>query len=273
MNLPTAIDQASLSSYVSSVMAMPMLDEQEEHDHGVANQKGNFESAKALIQSHLKYVVKVAKELEGYRLPQADLIQEGNLGLMKAVKNYKPTEGKRLVSFAHTWIRGQMMDYIMSNVKLVKLGGGKVNRKLFYNLRKLKADKSPLKQDEATLIADKLCVPVEDVLRMDSKLTHNEIVFDQSAEDDYSPESYLTDLSGTPEQVLSNAQEDEGNRSKLIRAVATLPEREGAIFQQRHLNDVKVSLKEIAQELGVSIERVRQIEAKAMKRVKDFCLH
>jgi len=273
MNLPAAIDQASLSSYVNDVMGIPMLTEQEEHEHGVANQHDSVESGKALILSHLKYVVKVAKELEGYRLPQADLIQEGNVGLLKAVKNYKPTKGKRLVSFAHSSIRGQMMDYIIANVKLVKVGSGKVNRKLFFNLRKLKKEKRQLRVDEATLIADKLCVPVESVLRMDSKLSYNEIAFDHGAEDDYSPESYLTDLSGTPEQVLSNTQEDEGNRSKLVRAVASLPERDRDIFEKRHLNDVKVGLKEIAQDLGVSIERVRQIEAKAMKHVKDFCRH
>ena len=233
----------------------------------------DLEAAKTLILSHLKLVAKVAKGYSGYGLPQSDLVQEGNIGLMKAVKRFDPERGVRLVSFAIFWIKAEIQEYIVKNWRLVKTATTKAQRKLFFNLRSMKKTLKPLKSDEINSIAKELNVKPEDVREMEYRFNGNEISLDygseESEEDVYRPIAYLKDETPEPSEKMEIDQSEGNSLSSLNKALSSLDERSRLILEERWLKDKDAStLHELADKLSVSAERIRQIEQAAMKKIK-----
>jgi len=267
-HLPAITDNASLRAYISLVMGIPVLTQDQEYDASTKSEQGDQEASKLLVTSHLKYVVKIARELDGYKLPLADLIQEGNIGLMKAVKGFKSTVGRRLSSFSYPWIRGEMLQYVTKNMKQVKLGVGKAEKKLFFNLSKHKQEPGPVSQQEANTIALALNVSPEQVIMMDGYINSNYVAFDTQLEEGYAPEQYLTQENAEPSKLLQNEEELRHQKDGLKAALASLNERERDVIQNRYLADNKTTLAVLSEKYSVSKERIRQIEALAMKKLK-----
>ncbi len=267
--------EAGLATYFQAINAQPILSADEEHDLALRYRRdGDLEAARRLVLAHLRYVVRVSRSLSGYGLPQADLIQEGNIGLMKAVKNFDPMRGVRLVSFAIHWIRAQMYDYILRNWRMVKVATTKAQRKLFFNLRKSRARLGWMKSDEVNALAENLDVSPETVQEMESRMSGTDIPFDTDdrGDDDelrVAPVNYLQDMRYNPE-TLATRSDDESTRQKdLDQALTALDERSRDIIRQRWLDDDKSTLHELAAKYGVSAERIRQIEKKALGIMKN----
>jgi len=269
-NLPLAIPSlsvGSLENYIASVKNFPMLSHEEELDLATRFQRDNdLDAARDLVLSHLRVVVSVARGYAGYGLPQADLIQEGNIGLMKAVKRYDPSRGVRLVSFALHWIRAEMHEYVLRNWRLVKIATTKAQRKLFFNLRSLKQGLDSLKPQEVKKIAQELNVSVSDVVEMEARFNGREMALEADIDDEddkFSPISYLAaDTENEPSNTLEKAEREHIKTVGLSRALASLDERSRRIIEARWLqeNESVATLHDLAAEFDVSAERIRQIE-------------
>jgi len=278
LSLPALGSIDSYDRYMQSIRAIPSLTAEEEMELGMRLKKSNdLEAAKTLILSHLKLVAKVAKGYAGYGLPQSDLVQEGNIGLMKAVKRFDPERGVRLVSFAIYWIKAEIQEYIVKNWRLVKTATTKAQRKLFFNLRSMKKTLQPLKSDEINSIAKELNVKPEDVREMEYRFNGNEISLDygseESEDDVFRPIAYLKDAAPEPSEKMELDQSEGNSLSSLSKALSALDERSRLILEERWLKDKDGStLHELADKLGVSAERIRQIEQAAMKKIKLLML-
>ncbi len=265
----------SLDQYIQSVNRMPMLSEQQEADLATRlRDEGDVDAARQLVMSHLRVVVAIARGYLGYGLPHADLIQEGNIGLMKAVKRFDPTRGVRLVSFAIHWIKAEIHEYILKNWRLVKIATTKAQRKLFFNLRGMKQDSTTLQPAEVQSIATQLGVKPEEVVEMETRLTGRDIPLDAGNDDEderFAPIAYLPDPQAEPSEQVEQAQLARLQDSGLRDALASLDERSRAIVQRRWLAEGdSATLHELAAEYGVSAERIRQIEAKAMQKMRGM---
>ena len=271
--IPSAI--GSLDAYIGAVNRIPVLtlDEEQELARDLQH-NDNLSAARGLVLSHLRFVVHVARGYNGYGLQMADLIQEGNIGLMKAVKRFDPDQGVRLVSFAVHWIRAEMHEFILRNWRIVKVATTKAQRKLFFNLRKSKKRLGWMNHAEVLAVAKDLNVPVAEVLEMESRLSGRDVGFDapSSDDDDHAPPAPMAYLEATgADPSLSYAADDEeSNQLDLLReGLAKLDARSRDIIKRRWLDaDSKVTLQELADEYGVSAERIRQVEANAMKKMK-----
>jgi len=267
-----------MEAYVSAAFQLPMLSEQEEHDLAVRwRDHQDLEAARAMVFSHLRFVVRVARQYNGYGLPQNDLVQEGTVGLMKAVRRFNPDMGVRLVSFAVHWIKAEIHEYILRNWRIVKVATTKAQRKLFFNLRSNKKRLGWFSQDEVNQVAADLGVKPETVLEMESRLSNQDLAFDGSAEDDddspvLTPAGYLADTSMEPAALVEAEDAEAAQHKQLQQAIAELDERSRNILQQRWLGNNKATLHELADEYGVSAERIRQIEKNAMNKLKKQLL-
>jgi RNA polymerase sigma-32 factor len=270
--MPSAV--GSLESYIQSVSHFPMLTHEEELALSARFRRDNdLEAARQLVVSHLRVVVSVARGYAGYGLPQADLIQEGNIGLMKAVKHFDPERGVRLVSFALHWIRAEMHEYILRNWRLVKIATTKAQRKLFFNLRSMKQGLDSLKPQQVEEIARKLNVSEQDVVEMEARFNGHEVALEPGVNDDddsYAPIAYLASATeNEPSRLLEQKQLETLNSTGLASALASLDERSRRIIEARWLREgATATLHDLADEFGVSAERIRQIEQKAMAKMQ-----
>ena len=267
------VPQGSLEAYIQAVNTIPVLSAEEVKSlaERLFND-GDLASARQMIMSHLRFVVHIARGYSGYGLPQADLIQEGNIGLMKAVKRFDPNVGVRLVSFAVHWIKAEIHEYVLRNWRVVKVATTKAQRKLFFNLRKSKKRLGWFNQAEVEMVAENLGVLPAEVVEMESRMSAQDPAFDLSSDDDdtsFSPVQYLQDHSSdVARQVEADNWEQTSNR-RLRAALATLDERSQHIIQARWLDeDDKTTLQVLADEYGVSAERIRQLEKSALKKLK-----
>lgn len=272
VRLPT-LSISSLENYISAVNSIPLLTMEREHELGVKLQKqGDLSAASELVMSHLRLVVSIARNYAGYGLQQADLIQEGNVGLMKAVKRFDPERGVRLVSFAVHWIKAEIHEYILKNWRIVKLATTKAQRKLFFNLRSMKPNFGALAPHEVKEVARQLNVKESDVSEMEQRLSGQEISLEPANDDDehwVSPIAYLQDSHVDPSVYLETSQREMAATEGMRDALESLDERSRRIIQARWLNEGnEKTLHELADEFGVSAERIRQIEAKAMEKMK-----
>jgi len=274
MTMPIALNAGSLESYFQSVNRIPMLSAEEERLLAVRyNEEGDLEAARQLVMSHLRFVVKVARGYSGYGLPQADLIQEGSVGLMKAVKRFDPKFGVRLVSFAVHWIRAEMHEYILRNWKIVKIATTKAQRKLFFKLRSSKKRLAWLNKEEVNSVAKDLGVKPQEVIEMEKRLSSYDTSFDAPESDDdapsFHPAAYLEDKRQSPEEQLESAQLECIQLEALSTAVEKLDERSQDIINKRWLSEKKQTLHQLANEYGVSAERIRQLEKSAFKKMAE----
>lgn len=267
----------SLDAYVQYVSSINMLSAEEEKELATRlRENEDLEAARKLIMSHLRFVVHIAKSYSGYGLPQADLIQEGNIGLMKAVKRFDPTVGVRLVSFAVHWIKAEIHEFVLRNWRIVKVATTKAQRKLFFNLRKAKKRLGWFSHEEVQTVANELGVSTKEVLQMEARMSSQDQAFDLSADDDengnFAPVQYLEDKSEDVETQVINANWDQDTQSRLYAAIRTLDERSQDIINTRWLTDDKTTLQDLADKYQVSAERVRQIEKNAMKKLQEAIL-
>jgi len=275
-NLPIPNALGSLDAYIAAVHQIPVLTLDEEQSLARRYRSENdLDAAKQLVLSHLRFVVHVARGYNGYGLQVSDLIQEGNIGLMKAVKRFDPTLGVRLVSFAVHWIRAEMHEFILRNWRIVKIATTKAQRKLFFNLRKSKKRLGWMNAQEVQAVAKDLGVSVADVLEMESRLSGHDMAFDAPAdadEDDKpAPGAYLVDATADPYRALESENQAEAELDALKQGLARLDARSRDIIQRRWLKDgEKATLQELADEYGVSAERIRQVEVNAMKKMRTL---
>ena len=273
--LPVPVPSAagSLETYIQAVNRFPILTQEQERELARRfRSEGDLEAARELVLSHLRVVVAISRGYLGYGLPQADLIQEGNIGLMKAVKRFDPARGVRLVSFAVHWIRAEMHEYILRNWRIVKVATTKAQRKLFFNLRSLKASLASLGTREAKAVAKQLGVKPEEVVEMETRLTGQDIALepaDGDEEDSFAPIAYLAAENAEPGRILEHEETARLRADGLARALESLDARSRRIIEARWLTEKEsATLHELADEFGVSAERVRQIEAKALGKMK-----
>jgi len=263
---------SSLESYVQTVNRFPMLTPERETELARRlRDEDDIAAARELVMSHLRVVVSVARGYMGYGLPQADLIQEGNIGLMKAVKRFDPERGVRLVSFAVHWIRAEMHEYILKNWRIVKVATTKAQRKLFFNLRSMKQSHGTLGPAEVKSMARTLGVRDADVVEMETRMGGHDVALEPvgDEEESFGPIAYLADPGATPAQQLEQAQTAALRQSGLSNALASLDARSRRIIEARWLQEERgATLHDLADEFGVSAERIRQIEQKAMQRIK-----
>ena len=263
-----------IESYLASVHSIPILTKEQEKELALKlYEEDDLDAARQLVIHHLRFVVHIARSYQGYGLPLADIIQEGNVGLMKAVDKYDPHRGVKVVSFAVHWIKAEIHEYILKNWRLVKIATTKAQRKLFFNLRSKKKTLEWLTKEEAEKIAADLNVEVKDVLHMESRLSSNDASFDAptSTDDDdeiMSPSQYLEDKRYDPELIVANSEAEQLNHNDLLEALKMLDDRSKDILQRRYLSDQKATLHELADEYDVSAERIRQIENGALKKLK-----
>ena len=271
-HLPIA--SGSLEQYIQQVNSIPMLTAEEEYELGDRLQKhGDIEAAQRLIMSHLRFVVRIARGYQGYGLALADLIQEGNVGLMKAVKRFKPDRKVRLVSFAVHWVRAEIHEFVLRNWRIVKIATTKAQRKLFFNLRSSKKRLGWFSQEEVEGVAKDLGVKPETVLEMEARLSNYDVAFDGAPDDDddnlVSPSAYLADQRKDPAQQLEKDDWNEQQLQTLNESLANLDERSRDILMARWLDDEnKATLHELAEKYQVSAERIRQLEKNAMKKLR-----
>ena len=250
----------------------PILSPEQEHELAVELfDNGDLSAARKLVLAHMRFVAFIAHGYKGYGLEQADLIQEGTIGLMKAVKRFNPYKKVRLSSFAVYWIRAEIHEYIFKNWKIVKVATTKAQRKLFFKLKQAKSHIfQALTNDQAEKIATDLGVRARDVIEMESRLQLNDVAFElNDDEDSYTPEQYLADPGKTPEQLLLSDRSEKDQQHKLYQALSTLDKRSMDILQSRYLKEQKTTLHTLADKYGVSAERVRQLENKAIKKLKE----
>lgn len=270
----------SLEAYISSVNGISMLSAEEEKSLAERLQnEGDLAAAKQLIMSHLRFVVHIARGYSGYGLPQADLIQEGNIGLMKAVKRFDPTVGVRLVSFAVHWIKAEIHEFVLRNWRIVKVATTKAQRKLFFNLRKAKKRLGWFNRAEVETVAKELGVTSAEVMEMESRMSAHDPAFELSSDDDdaregsnYSPAQYLEDKSMDVATQVENDDWDAHANRRLSVALKALDERSQHIVRSRWLDDSKVTLQDLAEEYQISAERIRQLEQNAMKKLRSAML-
>ena len=272
--LPIPSATGSLDSYIQTVNRFPILSQQEETDLARRlRDHEDLDAARQLIVSHLRVVVSVARGYLGYGLQQADLIQEGNIGLMKAVKRFDPERGVRLVSFAVHWIRAEMHEFILRNWRLVKIATTKAQRKLFFNLRSMKSGLNTLSHDEVKAMAATLGVKPAEVVEMETRLGGQDVALEplnDDGEESYAPIAYLADANAEPGRVLEHAQEEQQRSEGLTSALASLDPRSRRIIETRWLKEKdQATLHDLAAEFGVSAERIRQIEVKAMQKMRS----
>lgn len=285
MNQLTCVEERSLSvgslgSYISWVNRIPMLSVEEEQELAIKFKKNNdLESARKLVLSHLRFVVRIARGYSGYGLPQADLIQEGNIGLMKAVKRFDPKVGVRLVSFAVHWIRAEIHEFILRNWRIVKVATTKAQRKLFFNLRKHTKKRGWFSEQEAQTLAETLNVNTKDVRQMEERLNSYDEAFDGSDDDSdggghigccvAAPVHYLQDKRYNPALQLEQSDWSYDQEQLLHNAIQTLDKRSQDILYQRWLNEKKLTLHELAGKYDISAERIRQLEKNAMQKIRE----
>ncbi|MEO9944490.1 RNA polymerase sigma factor RpoH [Paraglaciecola sp.] len=270
----TVPQTGSIETYVQAVSGINMLSAEDERSLAERLQEdGDLQAARKLIMSHLRFVVHIAKSYSGYGLPQADLIQEGNIGLMKAVKRFDPTVGVRLVSFAVHWIKAEIHEFVLRNWRIVKVATTKAQRKLFFNLRKNKKRLGWFTHAEVQKVAEELGVSTKEVLQMEARMSSQDQAFDLSADDDesgsFAPVQFLEDKSADVETDVINADWDSNASGRLYAAIKTLDGRSQHIIQTRWLSDDKTTLQDLADKYQVSAERVRQIEKNAMKKLQN----
>ena len=250
----------------------PILTPEEEYDLAIELYvNGSLSAAKKLVMSHMRFVAFIAHGYKGYGLEQADLIQEGTIGLMKAVKRFNPHKKVRLSSFAVYWIRAEIHEYIFKNWKIVKVATTKAQRKLFFKLKKAKSNIfQSLTNEQAKVIADDLGVKEKDVIEMESRLQLNDVAFEVNDDEDaYTPEHYVADPGKNPEQLVLSDKSQEDQHKRLYQALSSLDQRSIEILQSRYLKEEKETLHTLADKYGVSAERVRQLENKAIKKLKE----
>jgi RNA polymerase sigma-32 factor len=265
----------SLDSYIERISQIPVLTKDEEIALATRFRSENdLEAARHLVLSHLRFVVHIARGYLGYGLPMGDLVQEGNVGLMKAVKRFDPTVGVRLVSFAVHWIRAEIHEYVLRNWRLVKVATTKSQRKLFFNLRKMKKNLAWLSEAETQAVARDLGVEVSDVREMEQRLSARDMSFDPAPEADedenYSPAMYLPASNADPAIEVEREEWDENSSDRLELALERLDERSRSIVKRRWMTDDKATLHELADEYGISAERVRQVETNAINKLKGL---
>jgi RNA polymerase sigma-32 factor len=264
---------ANIAAYIQGANAIAILSAEEERS--LAEElyyHEDLDAARRLVLSHLRFVVYIARSYSGYGLPLGDLIQEGNVGLMKAVKRFNPEKGVRLVSFAVHWIKAEIHEYVLRNWRIVKIATTKAQRKLFFNLRGAKKSLAWLSNDEAKAIADNLGVEISQVMEMEKRLAGHDECFDYASDDDESsyqaPALYLEDKTVDPALLVEMTETDDNSHNRMTEALAELDERSRDIIQSRWLTDNKATLHDLADKYNVSAERVRQLEKNAMKKVR-----
>ena len=271
MSLPVPV--GSLESYIQAVNRFPLLSFEEERSLARKFRSENdVEAARQLVLSHLRLVVAIARGYMGYGLPQGDLIQEGNIGLMKAVKRFDPERGVRLVSFAVHWIRAEIHEFVLRNWRMVKVATTKAQRKLFFNLRSMKPSLAPLTQTEIGSMSKQLRVKPEEVAEMEMRLAGQEISLEPASDEDepYAPIAYLADRAPEPSKIFETKQDESLRARGLEAALASLDARSRRIIEARWLREKdSATLHELAAEFKVSAERIRQIEAKALAKMKS----
>jgi RNA polymerase sigma-32 factor len=273
--LPMLMGSSNLDAYIQAARSVPILSAEEEYSLAEdLQQNGNLESAQKLVLPHLRFVIKIANNYAGYGLPTADLIQEGTIGLMKAVKRFRPEVGVRLVSFAVHWIKAEIHEYILKNWRIVKVATTKAQRKLFFKLRSQKKRLGWFKSEEIDHVAETLGVSRENVIEMENRLNNYDVGFDMTTDDDddksyLAPVNSLASSTPSPELVLEAEDTEENNLQMLGEALEELDDRSKAIVTRRWLVEPKATLHELAEEYGVSAERIRQIESNAFKSMKS----
>ncbi|MBS0387048.1 MAG: RNA polymerase sigma factor RpoH [Proteobacteria bacterium] len=281
MTLPTDFGLAgplgSFDAYVDRVSRVPVLSREEEQRLARRfREEDDLDAARSLVLSHLRFVVHIARGYGGYGLPISDLVQEGNVGLMKAVKRFDPTVGVRLVSFAVHWIRAEIHEYVLRNWRLVRIATTKAQRKLFFNLRRLKTNLSWLSPEETRAVAADLGVPASEVSEMEQRLAAHDMSFDplptagDEEDNGYGPAAYLSAPEADPAQLVESEDSDQDASVQLAAGLSSLDARSRAIVQRRWLSSPKATLHELAAEYGVSAERIRQIEVAAFTRLRGL---
>ncbi|MEO8485236.1 MAG: RNA polymerase sigma factor RpoH [Betaproteobacteria bacterium] len=271
---PTPTSLGSLDHYIQAVNRFPLLTAEQEQELARRWRNGeDVDAARQMVMSHLRLVVAISRNYLGYGLPQGDLIQEGNVGLMKAVSRFDPDRGVRLVSFALHWIKAEMHEYILRNWRLVKVATTKAQRKLFFNLRRMKTSAHALTREQAAAIARELNVKPEEVVEMEMRLTGRDIALDPAPTDDdehsYAPIAWLTDSEDGPAQHFERKETEQNRTDGLKRALNKLDPRSRRIIEARWLKETDpATLQELADEYGISAERIRQIESKALKQMR-----
>jgi RNA polymerase sigma-32 factor len=266
----------SLDAYIERISHIPVLSREVELELAKKfKNEGDLKAARDLVLSHLRFVVHIARGYSGYGLPVGDLIQEGNIGLMKAVKRFDPTVGVRLVSFAVHWVRAEIHEYVLRNWRLVKVATTKAQRKLFFNLRRYKKNLGWLSESERQAVADDLGVELKDVVEMEKRLSSRDLSFDPAPDSDdeeesYSPAAYLPHPEADPSAALERDQWEEDTADRVTAALTTLDDRSQQILKRRWMTEPKATLHELAAEYGISAERVRQIEANAIKKLRGM---
>ena len=275
MQLPVpSLNVASLENYIHAVGRFPLLTQEEELAYGrKLKEDGDLEAARHLVTSHMRFVVSIARNYLGYGLPHADLIQEGNIGLMKAVKRFDPERGVRLVSFAVHWIKAEIHEYILRNWRMVKIATTKAQRKLFFNLRSLKTSLGTMSPKEIQAMAKQLGVKPEEVVEMEMRLSGQDVSLEPMHDDDedwVSPIAYLSDPEAEPSRLLEKVQTQNLSTENLEDALSNLDDRSRRIIEARWLREDKdqATLHDLAAEFSVSAERIRQIEQKAMQKMR-----
>jgi len=268
-----SVPQGNIESYVTAIHSVPVLSPEQERELATKyHDEGDLNAARELILSHLRFVVHIARSYSGYGLPQADLIQEGNVGLMKAVKRFDPSVGVRLVSFAVHWIKAEIHEFVLKNWRIVKVATTKAQRKLFFNLRGAKKSLNWLSNDEIKAVADDLGVPEVEVRRMESRLNSRDTAFDlpndADEETSYAPAAYLESDEVDPAQQLEAQDWEDYHQQRLMTAMQTLDQRSQEILAARWLSDKKATLQELADKYEVSAERIRQLEKNAINKLK-----
>jgi len=278
-SLTVALPTGNLDQYIRAAFSVPILSAGEEHALALRlHTENDLDAARQLVMSHLRFVVRIARGYSGYGLALADLIQEGNIGLMKAVKRFDPDAGVRLVSYAVHWVRAEIHEFILRNWRIVKVATTKAQRKLFFNLRSKKQRLGWMNQEEVNGIAEDLGVKPEVVLEMESRLSGQDIGFDLTATDDdedshhFAPAAYLTNESNDPALTAEQNEWSAASTSGLVEALKTLDERSRIILEERWLADEKSTLHELADRFEVSAERIRQLEKNAIGKLKKSML-
>jgi len=266
----------SLDAYFDAIGRIPVLSREAESALATRyHAEGDLDAARQLVLSHLRFVVHIARGYMGYGLPMGDLVQEGNVGLMKAVKRFDPAVGVRLVSFAVHWIRAEIHEYVLRNWRLVKVATTKAQRKLFFNLRKYKRNLGWLTADETRAVAHDLGVSTSEVTEMERRLASRDLSFDPSAdadedEDTWSPSAYLPAPDADPALAVERAEWDDDVSDRVAAAMAQLDDRSQAILRARWMGESKATLHDLAEQYGVSAERIRQVEANAIKKLRKL---
>ena len=272
--IPMTLPTGNMDAYISAAFQLPILSAEEEHKLAVRlRDRQDLDAARSLVMAHLRFVVRIARGYSGYGLPQHDLIQEGTVGLMKAVRRFDPDMGVRLVSFAVHWVKAEIHEYILRNWRIVKVATTKAQRKLFFNLRSSKKRLGWFSKQEVEEVAEDLGVKPETVLEMEARLANYDLAFDGTGlEDDegpsMAPAAYLPDLRNEPATQIEQADSAAFEREGLYTALESLDERSRDILQRRWLAESKETLHELADEYGISAERIRQIEAAALKKLR-----